>query len=153
MSQSRDDESSAMQAKRERIIQPLGPRVLVRLEEDAERTPSGLFLPQGVQERHQVAHYAQVIEVARDALATEAIGENVSGVPLGVYVLFPKHAGLPVPWDDTLRLVNTAEIVAIVEEVDAQNLDPDAVDLDEVDEVDELDTLGSVTDDFDEEQH
>ena len=101
-----------------RLIQPLGPRVLVRLEEEADRTESGLFLPQGVKERHEFAHYARVIEVARDTLATEEVGENVSGVPLGVHVLFPKHAGIPVPWDESLRLVKTSEIVAIVEEVE-----------------------------------
>ena len=101
-----------------RHIQPLGPRVLVKLEENAERTPSGLYLPQGIQERHQVALYAQVIEVARDSLATEDLGDNVSGIPLGVFVLFPKEAGLPVPWDESLRLVKTGDIVAVIEEID-----------------------------------
>ena len=99
-----------------RHIQPLGPRVLVRLEDNEDRTPSGLYLPQGVQEEHQDALYAQVIEVARDALATEDLGENVSGIPLGVYVLFPKEAGLAVPWDNRLRLVKTIDIVAVIEE-------------------------------------
>ena len=99
-----------------RHIQPLGPRVLVRLEDNEDRTPSGLYLPQGVQEQHQSALYAQVIEVARDTLATEDLGENVSGIPLGVYVLFPKEAGLVVPWDDRLRLVKTMDIVAVIEE-------------------------------------
>jgi co-chaperonin GroES (HSP10) len=99
-------------------VQPLGPRVLVRLEENADQTPSGLYLPQGVQERHQEALYAQVIEVARDALATEELGDNVSGIPLGVYVLFPKDMGLTVPWDTSLRLVKTMDIVAVVEEFD-----------------------------------
>lgn len=99
-----------------RHIQPLGPRVLVRIEESEDRTPSGLYLPQGVQEQQQEAIYAQVIEVARDALATEEVGENVSGIPLGVYVLFPKEAGLAVPWDNRLRLVKTMDIVAVIEE-------------------------------------
>lgn len=105
-----------------RHIQPLGPRVLVRLEENADQTASGLYLPQGVQSKHQEACYAQVIEVARDALATDEIGENVSGIPLGVFVLFHKDAGLTVPWDDRLRLVKTSEIVAIIEEIDIEGL-------------------------------
>ncbi len=103
-----------------RHIQPLGPRILVKLEENADRTPSGLYLPQGIQERHQVALYAQVVEVARDSLATEDVGENVSGIPLGVYVLFPKEAGLPVPWDESLRLVKTSDVVAVVEEIEQE---------------------------------
>ena len=101
-------------------IQPLGPRVLVKLEESAETTSSGLYLPVGVQEKHQTAHYAQVIEVARDTLATEDLGENVSGIPLGVYVLFPKGSGLPVPWDESLRLVKTSDIVAVIEEIEIE---------------------------------
>lgn len=105
-----------------RHIQPLGPRVLVRIEEEEDRTSSGLFLPQGVQAKHQEACYAQVIEVARDTLATDEIGENVSGVPLGVYVLFAKGAGLAVPWDDQLRLVKTSDIVAIIEDFDEGGL-------------------------------
>ena len=67
------------------------------------------------------------------AIEAEAVGENVSGVPLGVYVLFPKNVGLPVPWDETLRLVSTAEIVAIVEEiedVDAQGIEIPGEDFD-----------------------
>ena len=148
MSQHRDhDDNSPLLTSKQKLIQPLGPRVLVRLVEDADRTPSGLFLPQGVQERHQIAHYAQVIEVARDTLATEAVGENVSGVPLGVYVLFPKNAGLPVPWDDTLHLVNTAEIVAVVEEVDTEEVGRQELDAEELDGLEEL------NDEFDEEQH
>ena len=106
--------------KVKRLIQPLGPRILVRLVPEAERSDSGLYLPQGVKERHQSSCYAQVIEVARDTLATEGIGENVTGVPVGVYVLFDKRSGLTVPWDDQLRVVATGDIVAVVEEL---NLD------------------------------
>ena len=148
MSQHRNqDDHSPLSTNKQKLIQPLGPRVLVRLVEDADRTPSGLFLPQGVQERHQVAHYGQVIEVARDTLATEAVGENVSGVPLGVYVLFPKNAGLPVPWDDTLRLVNTCEIVAVVEEVDLEDVGRQKFGAEKNDGFEEL------NDELDEEQH
>ena len=102
-------------------IQPLGPRILVRLVADSDRSPSGLYLPQGVKEKHQDACYAKVVEVARDTVATEDIGENVSGVPLGVHVLFPKNLGLSVPWDDQLRIVNTQDVVAIVEEIDMKD--------------------------------
>ena len=105
-----------MMLRTTRILQPLGPRVLVRICEGETRSAGGLLLPQGVQEQHNEALYAKVIEVARDALSSEEVGENVSGIPIGVFVLFSKHAGLTVPWDDKLRLVDTKEIVAIVEE-------------------------------------
>jgi len=109
-------------APKTRLIQPLGARVLVRLTPDPDRSPSGLFLPQGVKERHHEACYAQVVEVARDRLATEQVGDNVSGIPLGVYVLFPKEAGLAIPWDDQLRVVATQDVVAVVEELSPKGL-------------------------------
>jgi co-chaperonin GroES (HSP10) len=104
-----------------RHVQPLGPRVLVRLSENADRSPGGLFLPQGVKESYQEANYAQVIEVAR-AKSDDDLGENVSGIPLHSWVLFPKECGLTLPWDDRIRLVNTKDIMAIVEEIDAQEI-------------------------------
>jgi len=100
-----------------RHIRPLGMRVLVKLIETEERTASGLYLPQGVAEKHQDALYGEVVEVARTAEDEESFGENVSGVPAGAKVLIPKDAGVAVPWDTTLRLCDTKEVLATVEEV------------------------------------
>ncbi len=102
-----------------RHIQPVGPRVLVKLSEDTDRSPGGLYLPPGTREKHQDAAYAQVVELAR-AKGDEDLGDNVSGIPLHAWVLFPKACGLTLPWDDRLRLVNSKDIVAIVEEIDDQ---------------------------------
>ena len=100
-----------------RHIRPLGMRVLVKLMDAEERTASGLYLPQGVAEKHQDALYGEVIEVARTAEDEESLGENVSGVPAGARVLIPKQAGIAVPWDQSLRVVETKEVLATVEEV------------------------------------
>ena len=70
-----------------RHIQPLGPRVLVKIEENSERTPSGLYLPQGIQEKHQVALYAQVVEVARDSLRPRIL-VKMSLVSLSAFLFF-----------------------------------------------------------------
>ena len=51
-----------------------------------------------------------------------SFGENVSGVPLGAFVLFPKKEGIRVPWDENLRLLHVKNVVAVVEEVDAEAL-------------------------------
>ncbi len=105
--------------RRIRHIQPLGLRVLVRVHHGEDRTAGGLFLPQGVAEKHQDALYGEVIEVARANPDDEAgLGENVSGVPAGAFILFPKDAGVRVPWDADLRLLDTKLILAVVEEVD-----------------------------------
>ena len=42
---------------------------------------------------------------------------NVAGVPNGAKVLFGEGAGVEVPWDDELRLLETKEILATVDEI------------------------------------
>ena len=83
-----------------------------------ERTDAGLFLPAGAKEAHDEAQYGKVIEVARDRPSTDQASENVSGVPLNAHVLFRKEAGVRVPWDDRLRLIDVKDILATVEELD-----------------------------------
>lgn len=100
-----------------RHIQPMGPRVLVRVLKGAERSESGLYLPPGARENAAEALYAEVIEVARAHTGQEAdLGTNVSGVPCGAHVLFPKDSGTRVPWDDDLRLLDVKDVLATVEE-------------------------------------
>lgn len=106
-----------------RHIKPLGPRVLVRIVKLEDRSDSGLYLPQGAKEEHDDAAYGEVVEVARAEPDDEpSFGENVSGVPLGAFVLFPKKAGVRVPWDDQLRLLEVKSVLATVEEVEPDNL-------------------------------
>lgn len=113
------DEKKDGQNSRKRIrhIQPLGMRVLVRMAKDDGRSPSGLYLPEGVAEKHQDALYGEVIEVARAETDEESLGTNVSGVPAGAYVLFPKEEGFSVPWDSDLRILESKAILAVVEEL------------------------------------
>jgi co-chaperonin GroES (HSP10) len=119
-------------AKVSRHIQPLGPRVLVRVVKHPDRSEAGLFLPQGVKDNHAAALLGEVIEVARtkpkaettpldddddddDERDVDALGENVSGVPLGANVLFEKERGIAVPWDDSLRILEVRYVLAIVD--------------------------------------
>ena len=103
--------------KPHRLILPLGMRVLVQLIHDDDRTDAGLYLPQGAKEQQDDAHYGKVIEVARDRPTTDEATENVSGVPHGAFVLFRKDAGVRVPWDDRLRIIDVKDVLATVEEV------------------------------------
>jgi co-chaperonin GroES (HSP10) len=110
-----------------RHIQPLGPRVLVRIVRGPDRSEAGLFLPQGVKETHAAALLGEVVEVARTLPSAEAVvddgddderaslGANVSGVPVGANVLFEKDRGVVVPWDDSLRLLEVRHVLAIVD--------------------------------------
>lgn len=98
---------------------PFGPRVLVRVFKADELAESGLYLPPGAKEKMQEALYGEVIEVARaEPESTEdGFGVNVAGVPNGSKILFGKEAGIRVPWDDQLRILETKEILATVDEV------------------------------------
>jgi co-chaperonin GroES (HSP10) len=94
-------------------------RVLVQIMRDEDRTDTGLYLPAGAKEANDDALYGKVIEVARDRPTTDEATENVSGVPHGAYVLFRKEAGVRVPWDDRLRVIDVKDVLATVEEVHA----------------------------------
>lgn len=98
---------------------PLGMRVLVQIMRDEDRTDAGLYLPAGAKEANDDALYGKVIEVARDRPTTDVASENVSGVPHGAHVLFRKEAGVRVPWDDRLRVIDVKDVLATVEEVHA----------------------------------
>ena len=108
--------------KLHRLILPLGMRVLVQLVSDEDRTETGLYLPAGAKEAGNEALYGKVIEVARDRPTTDEATENVSGVPHGAFVLFRKEAGVRVPWDDRLRLIDVKDVLATVEEVAAEDV-------------------------------
>ena len=103
--------------KHHRLILPLGMRILVRLIRDDDRTDSGLYLPAGAKEASDEASYGEVIEVARDRPTSDDVAENVSGVPHGAHVLFRKDAGVRVPWDEKLRLLDVKDVLATVEEL------------------------------------
>jgi co-chaperonin GroES (HSP10) len=108
-----------------RHIMPLGPRVLVRVLAEDDRAESGLYLPQGAKEKSQQALFGEVIEVARaEAIdpKVEGFGVNVAGVPNGAKVLFQKTAGVKVPWAEDLRLLETKEVLATVDEIREEDM-------------------------------
>lgn len=96
---------------------PLGMRVLVQVLRDEERTDSGLYLPAGAKEAHDESLYGKVVEVARDRPSSSDAAENVSGVPYNSFVLFRKDAGVRIPWDERLRVLDVKDVLATVEEV------------------------------------
>jgi co-chaperonin GroES (HSP10) len=91
---------------------------------DEDRHESGLYLPAGSKENHQDAFYGEVVEVARastpDFAEDKSFGANVSGVPCGARVLFKKDAGVRVPWDESLRVLDVKDVLATVDEVEPE---------------------------------
>ncbi len=101
-----------------RTIHPLGFRVLIKLRPDSNMSDGGLYLPEGAKSNQQESILGEVVEVA-SAMDDDSDEEtNISGIPLNALVLIPKKAGITVPWDDTLRVVDVKEVLAIVSEAD-----------------------------------
>lgn len=123
-------------ARVSRHVQPLGPRVLIRVIKTPDRSESGLYLPAGAKDSHSEALLAEVVEVARtmpkaayiddgeddDEAERPGLGENVSGIPVGAQVLFARDQGVTVPWDDSLRLLSVRHVLAIVDIIPEDNL-------------------------------
>ncbi len=101
-----------------RRINPLGMRVVVQLRKDDALSDGGLYLPEGAKQTMTDSVLAEVLEVAsaRDHDTDEEA--NISGIPLGALVLIPKNAGVKVPWDEQLRIVETKEVLAIINEIE-----------------------------------
>lgn len=99
-------------------ISPLGFRVVVKIRKVSNKSQGGLYLPEGSREDKQESLLGEVIEVA-SAIDDDTDEEtNISGIPLGALVLIPTDLGIRVPWDDTLRIVETQDVLAVVEELD-----------------------------------
>ena len=100
-----------------RRINPLGMRVVIRILPEGNTTDGGLFLPEGAKQALQESVLAEIIEVACAIDDHSHEETNVSGVPLGAIVLIPKTVGIKISWDDSLRIVETNDILATVKEI------------------------------------
>jgi co-chaperonin GroES (HSP10) len=109
--------NSTESARPMRRLHPLGLRVVACIVKDSNVTDGGLYLPEGAKESMQESVLAQVIEVASAMDARTEEETNISGIPLGSMVLIPKTIGVKVPWDDSLRIIDTREILALVDEI------------------------------------
>jgi chaperonin GroES len=100
-----------------RTLSPMGMRVLVRIRERSDMTEGGLYLPESAKDSTAESLVAEVLEVASAHDTEQDEATNISGVPRGATVLIPKRAGTKVPWDEYLRIVDTKDILAIVDEI------------------------------------
>ncbi len=99
-------------------INPLGLRVLVKIIKERDTTRGGLYLPEGAKQALAESVLAEVIAVA-SAMDEDTDEEtNISGIPLNATVLIKKNDGITVPWDENLRIVETTDVLAIVEQID-----------------------------------
>ena len=86
-------------------IQPLGSRVLVRPDNEAEsRTSGGLYIPETAKEKPQTG---EIIAIGED--------EEEIKVKVGQKVLYPKYTGTEIKLDGVDHIIMDADdILAIV---------------------------------------
>ena len=96
-------------------INPLGMRVLVEILDARDRSNGGLYIPDNAKEKMSESILAKVIAVASAEDEDTFEETNISGIPLNAYVLIENNVGIRVPWNDRLRLVETIDVLAIIE--------------------------------------
>jgi chaperonin GroES len=85
-------------------VKPLGDRVLVKMEQEEEKTKGGLFIPETAQEKTQIA---SVIAVGDD--------EEEIKVKPGDRVMFDKYAGTTVKIDGNDHLIlSMGDVLAVI---------------------------------------
>tara|TARA_Y100000590_G_scaffold155696_1_gene178983 strand:+ start:376 stop:642 length:267 start_codon:yes stop_codon:yes gene_type:complete len=77
-------------------IEPLGEMVLIELEKAAEKTASGLMLPEAAREKMNVG-------------TVVAAGPDSENVKTGDKVVYKKYAGTEITWGDTDYLLLKSE--------------------------------------------
>jgi chaperonin GroES len=85
-------------------VNPIGDRVLIKLEEVEEKSAGGLFIPQTAQEKTQSG-------------LVEAVGDDETiTVKPGQKVMYDKYAGSPITIDgQEMLLVRMADVMAVIE--------------------------------------
>lgn len=110
-------EDSPSQTRKIRKVNPIGFRVLVRVLKDSNVSDGGLYLPEGAKQNMMESLLVKVVEVASVTDTHTDDETNVSGIPLHALVLIGKDAGVRVPWDENLRIVDTKNVLAVVNEI------------------------------------
>lgn len=84
-------------------VQPLGDRILVKMEKEEEKTKGGLFIPETAQEKTQIA---TVIAVGDDEEIKVSAKDRV---------MFDKYAGTQVKIDgDDHLILSMGDVLAVV---------------------------------------
>lgn len=85
-------------------LQPLGDRVLIKIEEAETKTASGIYIPQTAQEKTQTG---EVVAVGDD--------DTISVKP-GQSVMYDKYAGTAIKVDGVEHLIcRMSDLIAVVE--------------------------------------
>jgi chaperonin GroES len=93
-------------------VKPLGDRILVKRQEAATRTESGLYLPESAAEKPQ---QAQVIAVGEGRISEKTGNRVAPSVKKGDTIILNQWGGTAIKIDnDELLIINEDDILATV---------------------------------------
>ncbi len=93
-------------------VRPFGPRILVKREEEQQKTASGIYLPETAKEEPQ---WGKVMAVGTGRKLEDGKVQPVE-VKEGATIIFGKYSGTKVKIDDEeLLFMNEDDILAVVE--------------------------------------
>jgi chaperonin GroES len=103
------------------VIEPLGHRVLVKVEKPEETTKGGIVLIDQVRQAEQrAAEIGTVVAIGPTAWAAEGLG-GIFWADVGDKVYFAKYAGKWVgDKDDELLILNDVDLMAKVEDTTSE---------------------------------
>lgn len=95
-------------------LRPLGDKILIKRDEAATKTTSGIFLPESSKEKPMTA----TIEAVGSGSINTETGERIPlGVKKGERILITKWAGTEVKLNDKEYLIiNEDDILAVIED-------------------------------------
>jgi chaperonin GroES len=93
-------------------VQPLGDRILIKIQEGESKTASGIIIPQTAQEKTQ---NGVVVAVGPGAKNDKGVLEPIP-VSVGQKVMFDKYAGAQIKIDTVDHLiVRISDVLAVIE--------------------------------------
>ena len=95
-------------------VRPLGDKILVKRDEGADKTESGIFLPESAKDKPKTG---TVQAVGTGALYTDT-GERIPlNIKKGDKIIFSSYAGTEVKvGEDTLLIMSEDDILAVLED-------------------------------------
>ena len=95
-------------------VNPIGDRVLVKLQDAPTHTPSGLSILDPAEVMDEKYGWGQIVAVPE--MASKVLVYDKGTLELGEYVMFVRHAGVEVTISpDEYVVVRAADVIATVE--------------------------------------
>ncbi len=93
-------------------VKVLGARVVIKLEEEENKTLSGLIIVRD----HEEPKYEGLVVATGDGIRLETGVKMPMDISAGDYVIYSRLAGVPIEYnDEKLLVINERDVIAIID--------------------------------------